>query len=142
MQQSFLTVKLCQLEQQQGKLQAGIRITQKENLEKIKRKIDEIEEECKEEDILLEQSSGNVRSKAVSALIDAQLEYDKKIKEITKQILPESIHKKGEYREEKAEAALLYAEFSIDFAMRASKNALYAALNAIALEKDGEKDNE
>lgn len=142
MQQSFLTVKLCQLEQQQGKLQAGIRITQKENLEKIKRKIDEIEEECKEEDILLEQSSGNVRSKAVSALIDAQLEYDKKIKEITEQILPESIHKKGEYREEKAEAALLYAEFSIDFAMRASKNALYAALNAIALEKDGEKDNE
>ena len=34
---------------------------------------------------------------------------------------------------------MLYAEFSIDFALRASKNALQDALTAIAMEKECEE---
>ncbi len=134
MGQSFLTVKLHELEQQQGKLQTGIRISQRGNPEEIKKEIRRLRTECEEEDILLKQSIKNVHSKAVSALSEAQLSYDKKEMEIVDKILSEFISGNDSFLEEKAEAAMVYAEFSIDFAIRASKNALRAALSAIAQE--------
>lgn len=134
MQQSFLTVKLYELEQQQGKLQARIRISQNEDPEEIKKEIDKIKSECEEEDILLKQSVRASHSKAVAALAEAQLCYERRVDEIVKDIFPETIHRKASFEEDRAETAMLYAEFSIDFALRAAKNAQCAALTAVAME--------
>lgn len=139
MRQSFLTVKLHELEQQQGKLQTGIRICQKESIEEIKKEIREVETECEEQDLLLEQSVKNACSKAVSELADAQLAYDEKVKKISDKTLPESICGRGSLKEGSAEANMLYAEYCIDFAIRAAKNALRAALIAVEAEMECEE---
>ncbi len=139
MQQSFLTVKLHELEKQQGKLQTGIRVCQKEKAEEIEEKVNELKAECEAEDILLEQNVKTAHSKAVRALSNAQLAYDEKLAEIKDKILPECIREGTSFCEDKAESAMLYAEFSIDFALRASKNALQDALTAIAMEKECEE---
>lgn len=139
MKQSFLTVKLYELEQQFGKLQAGIRICQKENIGEIQREIEKIQAECKEEDMILQQSVGNVCSEAVSALADAQLCYDKKVEEIVRNVLPESLSGVGSLKEKRADIDTIYAEYSIDFAIRASKNALRAALQAVESEMESEE---
>ena len=136
MQQSFLTVKLHEMEQQQGKLQMRIRLSQKENLEEIKKEILEIKSECEEEDILLKQSVEASCSKAVAALADAQLCYNRKLDEIAENVFPQATYGRAYLREDEAETAMIYAEFSIDFAMRAVKNAQCAALAAIAMEME------
>lgn len=139
MQQSFLTVKLNELENEQGRLLARIRLCQKEDAQVIRKEKEKIRTECEEEDLLLQHDVDAAHSKAVSALAEAQLAYNKKIDEITENILPESIHGRESYPEDKAEARMLYAEFCIDFAVRAEKNALRAALEAIESEMECEE---
>lgn len=139
MQRSFLTVKLHELEQQQRRLWTRIRMCQKEDLKELKREIEEIQTECEAEDALLKQSVENARSRAVTALAQAQLSYDRNLEEILEKTLPESMHGKSSYTEEKAEADMLYAEYSIDFAIRASRNALKAALTAVEAELEFEE---
>lgn len=138
MRQSFLTVKLHELEQQ-GKLQSRIRLIQKEEPEDIRRELHKLEEECEKEDFLLKQSVENARSEAVTSLAEAQLGYDRKLDGIVKNVLLDSLHGKESFHEDRAESAMVYAEYSIDFALRASKNALCAALRAIALEIECEE---
>lgn len=142
MQQSFLTVKLRELEREQGKLQARIRVSQRDDPEEIKKEIHKLKAECEEEDILLRQSVENSHSKAVTALADAHLSYDKTMENIAEKILMESVHGGDTFREDRAEAAMLYAEVSIDFAVRASRNALLAALKAITLEMESQETEE
>lgn len=131
MKQSFLTVKLHELELQQSRLQTGIRRCQKESIEELKKEIREIEDECETEDLLLEQSVKEARSKAVSKLAEAQLSYDRKLAEIVETTLQDSIKGNETLKESKTEANMLYAEYCIDFAIRASKQALRAAMTAV-----------
>ena len=139
MEQSFLTVKLYEMERQYGKMQARIRLCQKEDTKALRKELKEIQAECEEEDLLLRQSVDTARSRGVAALSEAQLVYDKQISEIWEKVLPDSVHGRDTWQEEKAEAGMLYAEYSIDFALRAAKNALYAALAAIAAERECEE---
>ena len=139
MQQSFLTVKLHELEKEQGRLLARIRLCQKQDVEFVRKEKEQIREEWEEEELLLQQNVANTHSKAVSELAEAQAAYDEKTEEIVKKILPESFHGKESYLEDRAEANALYAEFCIDFAVRASKNALYAAFEAIESEMECEE---
>lgn len=139
MQQSFLTVKLYELEKQHGKLQAGIRICQKESLKEIRREIARVREECEEQDFLLNQSIETSHSKAVTALADAQVSYDETVKTIVEKVLPEAMHGKDSMKEELAEEKMLYAEYSIDFAIRAVKNALQTSLEAIEAQMECEE---
>lgn len=131
MRQSFLTVKLHELENQHGKLQTRIRLCQKESREELQNELKRVQEECEEQDLLLEQSVENAHSKAVTALAKAQYTYDETVKEITEKVLPESMHGRDSFQEEEAEEKMLYAEYSIDFAIRAVKNALQTSLAAI-----------
>ena len=139
MKQSFLTVKLYDLERQFGKLQTGIRICQKQNPEEIQKEIDKIQVECREEDMILKQSVENARLEAISALADAQRTYDESVEKILQKIVPESLRGKSPYREEKADMDMIYAEYCIDFAIRASRNALCAALSAVESEMEFEE---
>lgn len=139
MQQSFLTVKLHELETQHGKLQTRIRLCQKESIADIKEEIKKMQEECEEQDLLLKQSVETSRSKAVAALSDAQFAYDERVKEITEKVLPGSIHGSDSLYEEIAEEKMLYAEYSIDFAIRAVKNALRTSLGAIEAQLEYEE---
>lgn len=139
MQQSFLTVKLHELERQHGKLQTRIRICQKDNIAEIKKEIERVQEECEEQDMLLKQSVESAHSRAVVALAKAQSSYDENIKEIVGKVLPESMHGGDSVWEELAEEKMLYAEYSIDFAIRAVKNAMQVSLEAIEAQLECEE---
>lgn len=139
MQQSFLTVKLHDLEQQHGRMLARIRTCQKKDTEEIQKEIDRIFEETEEQDFLLQQNVENACSKAVIALSKAQLSYDKDICEITDHVMPEAMHGRESLKEELAEEKMLYAEYCIDFAAQAVRNAYVASLSAIKEQVEYEK---
>lgn len=131
MQQSFLTVKLHDLEKEHGRMLTRIRICQKKNVGEIRQEIDRIKEENEEQTMLLQQSVETACSKAVTALASAQLSYNKEIQYITEQVIPAAMHGKNSFKEEQAEAKMLYAEYCIDFAAQAVRNAYLASLSAI-----------
>ena len=74
----------------------------------------------------------NCRSRAVSRLAKAQLEYRKATDEIVKKQMAEDLHGENTTSGEDAqEASALYAEFAIDFATLSMQQALIAALTAL-----------
>lgn len=93
----------------------------------------------------MNQSIEAFHSKAVTALADAQVSYDETVKTIAEKVLPEAMHGRDSMKEELAEEKMLYAEYSIDFAIRAVKNALRTSLEAIEAQMECEewrKENE
>lgn len=139
MQQSFFSVKLYELEKQHEEMLNQIRLCQSENIDKIDEEVKKIKRECTQQNSLLQEYAKNTHSKIVSELADAQISYNQNIKEISKKIRPEIIHHKGCLKEEIAEEKMLYAEFSIDFAVQAIRNAYMFALSAIKEQKEYEE---
>ena len=83
------------------------------------------------------------RSPAVAALSDAQLSYFQKAKELLETELPEYLSSEaGTPAESCMEAAALYTEYAIDFAVQSMRYALVAALKAIDLQMSAEENNE
>ena len=75
--QEVFTIKLYELEQQYGKLQSRIRVCGKNNRRRIREELQRAEEEYEEEHLLLQERVKNCRSRAVSRLAKAQLDYQK-----------------------------------------------------------------
>ena len=118
--QEVFAIKLYELEQQYGKLQSRIRVCGQENRQRIR------------DELLLQERVRNCRSRAVSRLAKAQLEYRKATDEIVKKQMAEDLHGENTTSGEDAqEASALYAEFAIDFATLSMQQALIAALTAL-----------
>lgn len=130
--QEVFAIKLYELEQQYGKLQSRIRVCGRESRKRIREELQKIAEEYEEEHLLLQERVKNCRSRAVSRLAKAQLDYQKATDEIVKEQLAADLH--GENTtpgEDDQEASALYAEFAIDFATLSMQQALMAALSAL-----------
>lgn len=137
--QEVFAVKLYELEQQYGKLQSRIRVCGKESRKRIREELQKIAEEYEEEYLLLQERVKNCRSLAVSRLAKAQLDYQKATDEIVKEQLAVDLHGENTSPGEDArEASALYAEFAMDFATLAMRQALIAALSAL----DGQAEDE
>ncbi len=136
MDDSIFAVKLCEMEEQYGKLQCRIRVCEQGGREKIHAALLKAEDEYKENELLLEERARACRSKAVARLSEAQLEYSRRTKELMKRQIPEDVHSEESTAEEdEKEAGMLYAEFAMDFATLAVQQAMISALSA--LDKEG-----
>ena len=141
--EGMFAIKLYELEQQYGRMQTRLRICRQEDHSKIRQELQRAEDDYKENELLLQKNVENSRSPAVAALSDAQLSYFQKAKELLEIELPEYLSSEaGTPAESRTEAAALYTEYAIDFAIQSMRYALVAALKAIDLQMNAEENNE
>ena len=141
--EGMFAIKLYELEQQYGRMQARLRICQQEDHARIRQELLRAEDECRENELLLQKNVESSRSPAVAALSDAQLSYFQKAKELLEIELPEYLSSEaGTPAESRTEAAALYTEYAIDFAVQSMRYALVAALKTINLQMSAEENNE
>ena len=141
--EGIFAVKLYELEQQYGRMQSRLRLCQKEDHSKIRQELQKATDEYKENELLLESNVEGSRSPAVAALAGAQLKYYKTVREILEQELPDYLRsEKNTTAEDKAEAAALYGEYAIDFAIQSTRYALIAALKAVDLQMSVDEQKE
>ena len=144
--EGMFAVKLYELEREYGRMQSRLRLCQQDDHQKIRQELQRVTEEYQEDELLLMNHVENSRSPAVAALSDAQLDYSRRAEEILEQKLPEYLRDEdGSAPEEgakhQAEAAALYAEYAIDFAVQSMRYALMTALKAMDMQMDTEEEN-
>lgn len=142
--EGMFAVKLYELEREYGRMQSRLRLCQQDGHQKIRQELQRITEEYQEDELLLLNNVENSRSPAVAALADAQLDYSRRAEKILEQELPEYLRDEdGSAPEEgakhQAEAAALYAEYAIDFAVQSMRYALMTALKAMDKQMDSEE---
>lgn len=142
--EGMFAVKLYELEREYGRMQSRLRLCQKDNHQKIRQELQRVAEEYQEDELLLLNNVENSRSPAVAALADAQLDYSRRAEKILEQELPEYLQDEDgsapeEGAEHQAEAAALYAEYAIDFAVQSMRYALMTALKAMDMQMDSEE---
>lgn len=142
--EGMFAVKLYELERQYGRMQSRLRLCQQDDHQKIRQELQRVMEEYQKDELLLLNNVENSRSPAVAALAGAQLDYSRRAEEILEQELPEYLRDEdGSAPEEgakhQAEAAALYAEYAIDFAVQSMRYALMTALKAMDMQMDSEE---
>ena len=136
--QELFAIKLYEMEKQYGKLQSRIRICGGEDREKLSEELQRAVDEYREHSLTLQKSVEGSRSKAVAELARTQLECSKKMEKLlTDGRIEEYLHSDDSSRaEDRAEAATLYAEYAIDYAVSTMQYALISALSAMELQMD------
>lgn len=141
--EGMFAIKLYELEQRYGRMQSRLRLCQQEDHLKIRQELQKAMDEYEENELLLRKNVEGSRSPAVAALAGVQLEYYKTVRKILEQELPEYLHSEtSNTPENKVEAAALYAEYAIDFAVQSTRYALIAVLKALDLQMDAEEQEE
>ncbi|MBS5725355.1 MAG: hypothetical protein KHW59_06200 [Clostridiales bacterium] len=141
--EGMFAIKLYEMEQQYGRIQSRLRLCQQEDHPKIRQELQKAIDEYKETEFLLQKNIEGCRSQAVAALARAQLEYYRTVRTISERELPDYLHSEaGTLSEDKAEAAALYGEYAIDFAIQSARYALIAALKAMDLQMNAEEQKE
>ena len=139
--QEIFAVKLCELEREYVKLHSKIRVCGQQEEEKIREQLQKAVDEYKEHSLILQKNVEGSRSKAVTELANAQLEYSKRMEELLNKDLTKFFcTEKASAKQAQAEAATLYAEYAIDFAVESMQYALIAALTATDLQISTEKE--
>lgn len=143
MSNGILTIKLYELEKSYGLMQSRLRLCQEAEPDKLRRELQELKDEYKEKNYLLQQNAENSRSPAVAALSKRQVEFFKNAENIMKNDIPKYLHSEtSDDAETGAEAYALYAEYAIDFAVQSMRYALIAAMNAIDAQNELCKERE
>ena len=132
--QGIFACKLLEMEKQYGRLQSHLRVCQQGNREKIRSEIRELEAQCAETDMLLQQFAEGSRSPCIAELSEAQLSFQQK----AEAALEHAIGGAGN-AETAAELTTLYAEYALDFATQSVNHAMLAALHAIDLQMDNDE---
>lgn len=141
--EGMFAIKLYELEQQYGLMQSRLRLCQCEEHPKIQQDLHKAIDEYMENEFLLQKSVDSCRSPAIAALAGAQLDYYKAARKILEQELPNYLCSEASTAsEDKTEAAALYGEYAIDFAVQSMRYALIAALKAMDLQMSEEEQQE
>lgn len=139
--QEIFAIKLYEMEKQYGKIQSRIHICGQEDQEKVRAELQKAMDEYHEQSLFLQNNVERSRSKAVTELARTQLECSKKMEALlTEGKIAQYLHsEKNSQTEDQAEAATLYAEYAIDYAVQTMQYALIAALSAMDLQMSVEK---
>ena len=129
--ESVFAFKLYELEEQYGKLQCRVRVCEEGGRDKIHSELQKAEDEFEENTLLLKEKVKSCRSGAVTKLLQAQLDYRKKIEEMKKQLIKELHSDNSSPEEDENETDMLYAEFAMDFATLSVQQALISVLRAL-----------
>lgn len=141
LKEGIFAVKLCELEQEYGRLQSRIHLFEGKDAAQAQQEILRLQDECREHKLLLDERIRSSRSSAVSSLSKAQLEYDQRVEQILNEELPNEMRGRNQScAEDQAEVMTLYAEYAIDFATQSMRQALAAALSAVVLQQRAEQE--
>ena len=143
LKEGIFAVKLCELEQEYGRLQSRIHLFEGKDAAQAQQEILRLQDEYREHKLLLDERIRSSRSSAVSSLSKAQLEYGQRVEQILNEELPNEMRGRNQScAEDQAEVMTLYAEYAIDFATQSMRQALAAALSAVVLQQRAEQDQE
>ena len=143
LKEGIFAVKLCELEQEYGRLQSRVHLFEGKDAAQAQQEILRLQDECREHKLLLDERIRSSRSSAVSSLSKAQLEYGQRVEQILNEELPNEMRGRNQScAEDQAEVMTLYAEYAIDFATQSMRQALAAALSAVVLQQRAEQDQE
>lgn len=141
LKEGIFAVKLCELEQEYGRLQSRIHLFEGKDAAQAQQEILRLQDECREHKLLLDERIRSSRSSAVSSLSKAQLEYGQRVEQILNEELPNEMRGRNQScAEDQAEVMTLYAEYAIDFATQSMRQALAAALSAVVLQQRAEQE--
>ena len=139
LKEGIFAVKLCELEQEYGRLQSRIHLFEGKDAAQAQQEILRLQDECREHKLLLDERIRSSRSSAISSLSKAQLEYGQRVEQILNEELPNEMRGRNQScAEDQAEVMTLYAEYAIDFATQSMRQALAAALSAVVLQQPAE----
>ena len=136
-QSGTFAVKLCELSDIYGQLLRHIRIFQEEstNAAQIHRVLEQLLEECREQDRLLQWQVQHGCLRSAAKLARAQLQYKRQAESLLcHDMLREMAGRNATELEDRAEARTLFAEYAIDFATMTMRYALCASLQALELQ--------
>ena len=140
MRQGVFAVKLCELEEEYGRLQSRIQICQEKDSAQLRQTMAQILDEYKERDLLLKQRVKGCCMRSVANLAQVQLDYQKRTEDLLRtELRAEMSGKNHTIEEDRAEASTLFAEYAIDFATQAMRYALYASMRALVLQAKAEE---
>ena len=141
LKEGIFAVKLCELEQEDGRLQSRIHLFEGKDAAQAQQEILRLQDEYREHKLLLDERIRSSRSSAVSSLSKAQLEYGQRVEQILNEELPNEMRGRNQScAEDQAEVMTLYAEYAIDFATQSMRQALAAALSAVVLQQRAEQE--
>lgn len=141
LKEGIFAIKLCELEQEYGRLQSRIRLFEEKDTAQIQGEVSRLQDEYQERKLLLDERVRSSRSSAVAELSKAQLEYGQRAERILNEELPDEMRGRNQScAEDQAEAMALYAEYAIDFATQVMRQALAAALSAVVLQQRAEQE--
>lgn len=141
LKEGIFAVKLCELEQEYGRLQSRIHLFEGKDAAQAQQEILRLQDECREHKLLLDERIRSSRSSAISSLSKAQLEYGQRVEQILNEELPNEMRGRNQScAEDQAEVMTLYAEYAIDFATQSMRQALAAALSAVVLQQRAEQE--
>ena len=128
-------VKLQELERQYEWMLCRLRSCQGADRETVQRELEELLADCRKREQLLLTAADTGRSTAVADFSEAQLDYCRRVRHIIER---ESSSRGGaDASPQQAEAAALYGEYAVDFALLAIRQALMAVLSAMDLQMEG-----
>ena len=143
LQQGIFAVKLCELEEEYGRLQSRLRICQEKDSSQIHGAWEQLRDECREQDLLLEQRVQGCRMRSVAELARIQLSCRRQIEHLLQTDLEEEMRgSNSTIAQDHAEASSLFAEYAIDFATQTVRYALSVAMQALELQKRADEENE
>ena len=141
LKEGIFAVKLCELEQEYGRLQSRVHLFEGKDAAQAQQEILRLQDEYREHKLLLDEQIRSSRSSAVSSLSKAQLEYGQRVEQILNEELPNEMRGRNQScAEDQAEVMTLYAEYAIDFATQSMRQALAAALSAVVLQQRAEQE--
>lgn len=141
LKEGIFAVKLCELEQEYGRLQSRVHLFEGKDAAQAQQEILRLQDEYREHKLLLDERIRSSRSSAVSSLSKAQLEYGQRVEQILNEELPNEMRGRNQScAEDQAEVMTLYAEYAIDFATQSMRQALAAALSAVVLQQRAEQE--
>ncbi len=127
MANEVLAVKLRELDESMATLHRRLQSCEAEELAVLEQKIQTLAEECRNTDLQLMQELEHSKPSTVRYLAQAYDQIEETIR-LTTQAMQES-------PEADAEKKIVFAEYSLDFAMQAANHALLHSLEAVAAQK-------
>ena len=141
LKEGIFAVKLCELEQEYGRLQSRVHLFEGKDAAQAQQEILRLQDEYREHKLLLDEQIRSSRSSAVSSLSKAQLEYGQRVEQILNEELPNEMRGRNQScAQDQAGVMTLYAEYAIDFATQSMRQALAAALSAVVLQQRAEQE--
>ena len=140
LESGMFAVKLEELDREYGRLRRRLAQCLGADHQRVREILRDVLDECRESDCLLRRSAEGCRCRAVAELAGAQRDYARRTGEILREEMPHLMPGENGPQEEQAEAAALYAEYAMDFAVQSMRDALAAALAALDLQMDCEEE--